>query len=152
MKFLSNLNVKPPCTNVKLPRTSVKPIVAFLGWVQEKVPPSVQPGADLGATIPQVAKSPNIIASSLPTFFNTVICFQKTLVSNMGRQTCFLPQAPSNLGTPRSAAFMKNSHVAPGTRKWTWVPQTTRDTPKRSIESEYEWNWVLFNAVLLVSD
>ena len=25
VEFMSNLNVKPPCTNVKIPRTNVKP-------------------------------------------------------------------------------------------------------------------------------
>jgi len=34
------------------------------------------------------------------------ICFQKTSVSNMGRQTCFFPWATSNLGTPLSAVHI----------------------------------------------
>jgi len=33
VEFLSNLNVKPPCTNVKPPRTNVKPpLTTFWRW------------------------------------------------------------------------------------------------------------------------
>ena len=39
-------------------------------------------------------------------------CFGKTSVSNMGRQTCFLPRAPSNLVTPLAVSNQKwcNGH------------------------------------------
>jgi len=36
-------------------------------------------------------------------------CFRKTSGSNMGRQTCFLPRAPSNLVTPLHTSII-NKH------------------------------------------
>ena len=40
VEFLSNLNVKPPCMNVKLSRTNIKPLYWRLygdgsGWMQD---------------------------------------------------------------------------------------------------------------------
>jgi len=56
-------------------------------------------GRHKGGTIPRGApKSPNSVTS---TFFNTVHLLQKDLIRTWGRQTFFLPRAPSNLVTPQ---------------------------------------------------
>ena len=45
-------------------------------------------------------RAPKSTDNVTSTFLNRVHCFRKTSVSNMGRQKCFLPWAPSNLVTP----------------------------------------------------
>ena len=51
-------------------------------------------------------KSPNNVTN---TFFNIMHLFPKDLFRTWGRQTCFLPRAPSNLVTPLSALLLKSA-------------------------------------------
>ena len=50
----------------------------------------------------RAAKSPNNVTR---TFFNTVHLLPRDLFGTWGRQTCFLPRAPSHLITPLTATY-----------------------------------------------